>query len=52
MLAQASWQGLTALDASLVTFFPEAPDTNDCCPECGGTDLFDGRGTCQICQPM
>lgn len=30
----------------------DKPTQLNACPECGDTDMFDGIGTCQICQPM
>lgn len=50
--ARAVIGGLARLKRRLVAFFFHAPVRRHCCPECGSTDLFDGRGTCQICQPM
>lgn len=52
MLLQHWQRGVAALDARLVALFPDAPETKDRCPVCGGTDHFDGEGTCQICEAI
>lgn len=44
--------GVKAVDAKLVSAVFDKPPEQDCCPECGGTDFFNGYGTCQVCQPM
>lgn len=41
------------VDAFWVRVIGDDPEPkNDCCPECGGVDRFDGYGVCQHCEPM
>lgn len=52
MMAKLVWEGVVVSDARMKTLIFTRGPKQDCCPECGGTELFDGHGTCQICQPM
>ncbi|WP_235530327.1 hypothetical protein [Sphingomonas sp. Leaf62] len=51
-LIRILWQTFKRVDAALVSFFFDPPPKLDRCPECGGTDRFDGRGTCQHCDAI
>lgn len=44
---------LKTLDARSEAFFDNLKGPKQtCCPECGGTDHFDGFGVCQSCEIM
>lgn len=40
------------IDAALVSFFFDPPQTHARCPNCEGTDMFDGKGLCQYCDAI
>jgi len=52
VLSQMVLEGFKTINSYLVSYVFAPPLEQAYCPECGGTELFDGHGSCQICQPM